>query len=128
VNTVCSCDKLSHGPTASAVGAIPSPTAHAKIAKSAKKLHPKSTIRDAAFIRSFRELAKSGSLGTAFLPLVCSMYMCLQTTPPCPNLMHHVCLLLISFFMLSRDGRVHLFDSLPGHHPTQDHAVVRTVR
>jgi hypothetical protein len=73
MNTAYSFDKLSYGPTASAVGATSSPTAHSKIAKSAKKLHPKSTIRDAAFIRSFRELAKSGSLGTAFLPLVCSM-------------------------------------------------------
>ena len=27
--------------------------------------------------------------------------MLFQTTPPCPNLMHHVCLLLIPFFMLS---------------------------
>jgi hypothetical protein len=71
MNTAYSSDKLSHGPTASVVGATSSPTAHSKIPRSAKKLHPKSLSRDAAFVRSFRELAKSGSLGTAFLPLVC---------------------------------------------------------
>jgi hypothetical protein len=63
---------LRPGPTAIlAVGAnVPLQTSR-KTAKSAKKLHPKSLSRDAAFIRSFRGLAKSGSLGTAFLPLVC---------------------------------------------------------
>jgi hypothetical protein len=71
MNKAYSSDKLSHGPTASAVGAISPPTRHSKTAKSAKKPHPKLEIRDAAFIRSFRELAKSGRLGTAFLPLVC---------------------------------------------------------
>ena len=49
------------------------------------------------------------------------MYMRFQTTPPHSNLMHHVCLLLIPSFMLSRDCRVHLFDSLPSDHNTQDH-------
>jgi len=124
-----SCESLSPGPTAIlAVGAnVPLQTSR-KTAKNAKKLHPKSTIRDAAFIRSFRELARSGRLGTAFLPLVCSMYMRFQTTPPCSSLMHHVCLLLIPFFMLSYDYWVHLFDSLPSDHKTQDHGLVRTVR
>jgi hypothetical protein len=40
MNTAYSSNKLSHGPTASAVGATSSPTAHAKIAKSAKKAAP----------------------------------------------------------------------------------------
>jgi len=124
-----SCESLSPGPTAIlAVGAnVPLQTGQ-KTAKYAKKLHPKSLSRDAAFIRSFRGLAKSGSLGTAFLPSVCSMHMRFQTTPPCSNLMHHVCLLLIPFFTLSRDYWVHLFDSLPRPHHTQDHGLVRTVR
>ena len=54
------------------------------------------------------------------------MYMRFQTTPPCSSLVHHVCLLLIPFYMLSRDCRVRLFDSLASPHKTQDHAVART--
>jgi hypothetical protein len=121
---------LSHEPTAaSAVGLSSCLALRSKTAKSAKKLHPKSRSRDAAFIRSFKELAKSGRLGTAFLSLVCSsMYMRFQKTPPCSNLMHLVCLLLSPFFMLSHVCRIDLFDSLLNDHKTQDHAVVRTVR
>jgi len=65
-------EALSPGPTAIlAVGAnMPLQTGQ-KTAKNAKKLHPKSVSRDAGFIRSFGELARSGRLGTAFLPLVC---------------------------------------------------------
>jgi hypothetical protein len=56
-----SCESLSPGPTAIlAVGAnVPLQTGR-KTAKNAKKLHPKSLSRDAAFIRSFRTQTAEG--------------------------------------------------------------------